>query len=300
MGALEGRVAIITGAGRGLGREHALLFAREGARVVVNDLGGSTDGRGADKTPAADVVEEIRAFGGEAIARGDDVASWDGASRLVESAIDAFGDLHVLVNNAGILRDRFLFAMAEDEWDAVINVHLKGHFCPMRFAAAWWRERAKAGHEVQAAIVNTSSPAGLFGNPGQANYSAAKAGIAMLTVIASLELGRYGVRANAIAPVARTRLTVDVPGIGELLRVPDDPHAFDVFDPANVSPLVAYLATADCPVTGQIYAVHGGKVSRFEGWTLADSYEEDERLTIEQLAEALPGLGTRAVPAELF
>src|SRR6266540_6506265 len=216
MGALDGRVAIITGAGRGLGREHALLFADEGAHVVVNDLGGGPDGSGADESAAEAVAREIREADGEAVASGEDAASWEGAERLVQTALDAFGDLHVLVNNAGILRDRFLVNMTEQEWDAVIHVHLKGHFCPTRHAAAYWREQAKAGKEVKASIVHTSSTSGLLGNPGQTNYGAAKSGIATFSYIASLELGRYGVRSNAIAPAARTRLTEQTPGLEDV------------------------------------------------------------------------------------
>ena len=212
MGALDGRIAVITGAGRGIGRAHALLFAREGAKVVVNDLGGAEDGSGADTGPAHDVVEEIKALGGEAVANTDNVAEFAGAERLIQSAIDAFGDLNVLVNNAGILRDRMLVNMSEAEWDDVVRVHLKGHFAPLRFAAAYWRERSKAGHEVNAAVVNTSSTSGLFNNPGQTNYGAAKTGITSLTIIAQKELERYGVRVNAIAPAAFTRLIATIPG----------------------------------------------------------------------------------------
>jgi len=199
MGALDGRVAIITGAGRGLGREHALLFAAEGAKVVVNDLGGDIHGEGADRAPAQQVVDEIVAMGGEAVAHAESCSDWEGARRLVELAVETFGDLHVLVNNAGILRDKMLVNMTDAEWDAVINVHMRGHFCPTRHAAAYWREQVKAGKEVKAAIVNTSSGAGLLGNVGQTNYGAAKAGIAAMTMIEAMELSRYGVRANAIA-----------------------------------------------------------------------------------------------------
>src|ERR687892_1856970 len=207
MGALDGRVAIITGAGRGLGREHALLFAEEGAKVVVNDLGGDIHGEGADRAPAQQVVDEIEKMGGEAVANVDSAADWDGAQRLIQTAIDTFGDLHVLVNNAGILRDRVIVNMTEEEWDAVIHVHLKGHFCPTRHAAAYWREQSKAGKEVKASVINTSSTSGLLGNPGQTNYGAAKAGIAAFTQICAMELPRYGVRSNAIAPAPRTRMT---------------------------------------------------------------------------------------------
>ena len=221
MGALDGRVAIITGAGRGIGREHALLFAAEGAKVVVNDLGGAVDGSGDDRTPAEQVVAEITAAGGRAVANDDDITDWEGGQRLVETAVETFGDLHVLVNNAGILRDRVLVNMTEDEWDSVIHVHLKGHFVPTRHAAAYWRERAKAGQEVQASVINTSSTSGLLGNPGQTNYGAAKAGIAAFTVIAAQELGRYGVRVNAIAPAARTRMTEATPGLSDIVQGPD-------------------------------------------------------------------------------
>src|SRR4051795_379837 len=245
MGALDGRIAIITGAGRGIGREHALLFASEGAKVVVNDLGGAMDGSGDDRTPAQQVVDEVRAMGGEAIANADNVADWEGGQRLVQSAIDAFGDLHVLVNNAGILRDRVLVNMTEEEWDSVIQVHLRGHFCPTRMAASYWREQTKAGKEVKASIVHTSSTSGLLGNPGQTNYGAAKSGIATFSQIAAQELSRYGVRVNCIAPAARTRLTEATPGLGDVIKAPDDPGKFDIWDPANISPLIAYLATED-------------------------------------------------------
>src|SRR3989454_6506713 len=222
MGVLQGRVAIITGAGRGIGREHALLFASEGAKVVVNDLGGAVDGSGDDRTPAQQVVDEIKGMGGEAIANADNVADWEGGQRLINAAVEAFGDLHVLVNNAGILRDRVLVNMTEDEWDAVIHVHLKGHFVPTRWAAAYWREQTKAGKDVKASIVHTSSTSGLIGNPGQTNYGAAKAGIGSFTIIAAQELPRYGVRVNGIAPAARTRLTESTPGLGDIVKAPDE------------------------------------------------------------------------------
>src|SRR6478609_12194887 len=216
MGALDGRVAIITGAGRGLGREHALLFAAEGAMVVVNDLGGANDGAGADATPAQQVVDEIEALGGEAVANGDNVADWQGAQNLINTAIETFGDLDILVNNAGILRDRVIVNMTEAEWDAVIAVHLKGHFAPTRWAAAYWREQHKAGATKPRNLVHTSSTSGLFPNPGQANYGAAKSGIATMSQICAKELVRYGVRSNAIAPAARTRLTEATPGLEDI------------------------------------------------------------------------------------
>ena len=236
MGALDGRVAIITGAGRGLGREHALLFAAEGAKVLVNDLGGAIDGSGDDRSAAELVVDEITAMGGEAEANNDDIAVWRGGAEPGEAAVEAFGDLHVLVNNAGILRDRMLVNMSEEDWDSVIHVHLKGHFVPTRHAAGYWREQVKEGREVNAAVVNTSSTSGLLGNPGQTNYGAAKSGIAAFTVIAAQELSRYGVRVNAIAPAARTRMTEQTPGLGDIVKAPRDPAAFDVWDPANISP----------------------------------------------------------------
>jgi NAD(P)-dependent dehydrogenase (short-subunit alcohol dehydrogenase family) len=284
MGALDGRVAIITGAGRGLGREHALLFAAEGAKVVVNDLGGATDGSGSDATAAEQVVEEIKALGGEAVANGDSAADWEGGERLVKTAVEAFGDLHVLVNNAGILRDRVLVNMSADEWDAVINVHLRGHFVPSHFAAAYWRQQVKDGKEVNGAIVNTSSGAGLLGNPGQTNYAAAKAGIGAFTMTAAQELGRYGVRVNAIAPLARTRLTLQTPGMGDAVAPPEDASEFDAWDPANVSPLVAYLSTADCPITGGVFHVGGNEVGLFQQWTLVDKINTDGRWTVAGLA----------------
>ena len=290
MGALDGRVAIITGAGRGLGREHALLFAAEGAKVVVNDLGGLADGSGGDATPAQQVVAEIEAMGGQAVANGDNVADWDGAQRLVQTAVDAFGDLHVLVNNAGILRDRVIVNMTEPEWDAVIHVHLKGHFCPTRMAAAYWREQSKAGKEVNASIIHTSSTSGLLANPGQANYGAAKSGIATLSQICAKELSRYGVRSNAIAPAARTRLTEATPGLGEVVKAPTDESQFDLWDPANVSPFVAYLATADCPFNGEAFLVQGGVVQRFQPWWLSEKIEKGDRWTVSELATEGPKL----------
>jgi NAD(P)-dependent dehydrogenase (short-subunit alcohol dehydrogenase family) len=284
MGALDGRVAIITGAGRGLGREHALLFASEGAKVVVNDLGGDAHGEGADATPAQQTVADIVAAGGEAVVNGDNVADWDGAARMVRQAVDTFGDLDVLVNNAGILRDRVIINMTEAEWDAVIAVHLKGHFCPTRHAAAYWREQTKAGKEVKASIIHTSSTSGLFSNPGQANYDSAKSGIATFSQVCAKELVRYGVRSNAIAPGARTRLTLETPGLGDMVKPPDDPGAFDLWDPANVSQFVAYLATADCPFSGETFLVQGGVVQRAKSWSTAEKIDKGDRWTVAELA----------------
>ncbi|MHB2027198.1 MAG: SDR family oxidoreductase [Acidimicrobiales bacterium] len=290
MGALDGRVAIITGAGRGIGREHALLFAAEGASVVVNDLGAGLDGSSLEATPAEEVVAEITAMGGDAIANHDNVATWEGGERLVQSALNAFGDLHVLVNNAGILRDRVLVNLSQDDWDAVINVHLKGHFVPTRHAATYWREQAKAGKTVKASVINTSSTSGLLGNVGQSNYGAAKAGIAAFTVIVAEELGRYGVRVNAIAPAARTRMTESTPGLSDHVVKPTDVAAFDVWDPANISPLVATLAMEGCAATGQVFFVQGGTVRRFQNWTMTESLEKDDRWSVNELAEQLPTL----------
>lgn len=290
MGALDGRVAIITGAGRGIGREHALLFAAEGAKVVVNDLGAALDGATGEATPAEEVVAEIAAMGGEAIANHDNVATWDGGERLVKSAIETFGDLHVLVNNAGILRDRVLVNLSEDDWDAVMNVHLKGHFVPTRHAAAYWRERAKAGESVRASVINTSSTSGLLGNVGQSNYGAAKAGIAAFSVIIAEELGRYGVRVNAIAPNARTRMTESTPGLADYVAKPGDAATFDAWDPANISPLVAALAMADCTITGEVFYVLGGTVRRFQNWTMTSTLEKNDRWSVSELAAQLPTL----------
>jgi NAD(P)-dependent dehydrogenase (short-subunit alcohol dehydrogenase family) len=297
MGSLDGRVAIITGAGRGLGREHALLFAQEGAKVVINDLGGAIDGSGDDRSPAQQVADEIKAMGGEAIANADNVADWEGGQRLVQAAIDTFGDLHVLVNNAGILRDRVLVNMTEEEWDSVIHVHLKGHFVPTRHAAAYWREQTKAGKEVKASIINTSSTSGLIGNPGQSNYGAAKSGIATFTQIIATELVRYGVRANAIAPAARTRMTEATPGLGDIVQPPDDPSKFDVWNPSNVSPMVAYLATEDCPATGKVFFVQGGVVRLFQPWKMTETIDKGDRWTVSELQREMKTLLEAAEPA---
>jgi NAD(P)-dependent dehydrogenase (short-subunit alcohol dehydrogenase family) len=283
MGALEGRVAVITGAGRGLGREHALLFAAEGAKLVVNDLGGGPDGSGSDAGPAQQVAEEIRAAGGEAVANSDDVTSAEGAQRMIQQAIDEFGALHILVNNAGILRDRTIVNMTDAEWDDVIRVHLRGHFMPARAAARYWREQSKAGNILRPALINTTSTSGLYNNPGQSNYGAAKTAIATLTIIAQRELDRYGVKANAIAPAARTRLTLATPGVSEeTLRAPAE--GFDAWDPANVSPFVAYLATADCPIKGRIFFVAGGGIHLFQPFAIIDTITKEGRWTVEELA----------------
>jgi len=292
MGALEGRVAIITGAGRGLGREHALLFAAEGAKVVVNDLGGTNDGTGNDITPAQQTVADIEAMGGQAIVNGDNVADWDGAARLVQSAIDAFGDLDILVNNAGILRDRVLVNMSEAEWDAVIAVHLKGHFAPTRHAAAYWREQAKAGVTKPRNLVHTSSTSGLFSNPGQSNYGAAKSGIATFSQICAKELSRYNVKSNAIAPAARTRLTLATPGLEDVMAPKEG--AFDMWDPANVSPVVAYLSSEKCAFNGETFFVQGGQVTRVQSWTMAEEIDQNDRWTVDGLAQAMSALAPKS------
>ncbi len=279
MSELEGRVAVITGAGRGIGREHALLFAAEGAKVVVNDLGGETDGTGADASPAQQVVEEITAAGGTAVANHDDVSDWDGAQRLIDQAVTTFGNLHVLVNNAGIFRDRMLINMSPEEWDAIMKVHLRGHFCTTRWAATYWREESKAGRTDKRSVVNTSSTSGLFGNVGQTNYGAAKTGIATFSMIADNELSRYGVRVNAIAPAAATRLTATV-AVERPVVAPDE---WSPMDPANIAPFVAYLATEDCPIHGRVFLVAGGQVHLFQPFAIIDKVEKNGLWTIDEL-----------------
>lgn len=282
MGQLDGRVAVITGAGRGIGREHALLFAREGASVVVNDLGGANDGSGSDAGPAQEVVDEIIAAGGKAVANTDNISTWAGASNLVNQAVETFGQLDAVVNNAGILRDGFVAGLEEDQWDSVIQVHLKGHFAVLRHAAEYWKAQSKAGADVKATVVNTASDSGVtLPNPGQGNYGAAKAGIAALSCVAAAELERYGVKVNAIAPVARTRLTLATPGMGALFAAPVDEGQFDMFSPANISPLVAYLSTEKNPWTGQVFKVTGGSIQRLKGWSVTDTAETDGPWSID-------------------
>jgi NAD(P)-dependent dehydrogenase (short-subunit alcohol dehydrogenase family) len=288
MTSLDGRVAIITGAGRGLGREHALFFAAEGARVVVNDHGGAHDGSASKESPADDVVAEIRDTGGEAVSNTDDVADWAGAERLVQTAIDAYGDLDVVVNNAGILRDRTIVNMTEAEWDDVIAVHLKGHFAPTKHAAVYWRTEHKAGRAKRRNLVHTSSTSGLFANPGQANYGAAKSGIATFSQIAAKELSRYDVVSNCIAPGARTRLTLATPGLEDIMA--PVASGFDEWDPANVSPLVAYLSTAECELTGETFLAQGGVVKTLDGWSIRDTREQHGKWTVDGLAEAFAEL----------
>jgi len=263
------RVVIVTGAGRGLGRAHALAFAAEGAKVVVNDVGASLGGDGHDIGPAAEVVDAIRAMGGEAIVNGDDVSDWDAAGRMIAQAVDTFGRLDTLVCNAGIVRDRMIVNMSVDEWDAVMKVHLRGMFCPIRHAVDHWRARSKAGEKVTARVVTTSSGAGLFGSVSQANYSAAKAGIAAFTIVSSVELERYGVRINGIAPSARSRMTEEA--FADMMKKPES--GFDAMDPANVSPLVVWLGSESCDVSGRMFEIAGGQLSVADGWqhgTVAD------------------------------
>jgi NAD(P)-dependent dehydrogenase (short-subunit alcohol dehydrogenase family) len=283
MPSLEGKVAIVTGAGRGIGREHALALARAGASVVVNDRGGSLAGEGEDASPAQEVVNEIVAAGGAAVASYADVSDFGAAEQLIARAVDRYGGLDVLVLNAGILRDRMLVNMTEEEWDAVIAVHLKGHFGPLHHAAAYWRERSKAGEEVRARVITTSSPSGVFGNVGQANYGAAKAAIAALTIIAAQELGRYGVTVNCLAPNARTRMTEET--FGEL-PAPDD--GFDPLDPGNNSPLVVALCADEAQdITGQCFFVWGSVVNPLRPWQPTEPLVADGRWDADDLLAAL-------------
>ncbi|RVW06567.1 SDR family oxidoreductase [Rhodococcus spongiicola] len=293
-GLLDGRVVIITGAGRGIGRAHALAFAAEGAKVVVNDIGVGGDGSATGETPAEQVVAEIEAAGGTAVVNGDDVASWDGAQNLIKTALDNFGRLDVLVNNAGFLRDRMLVGMSEEEWDAVIRVHLKGHFAPLRHAAAYWRAEAKAGRPVDARIINTSSGAGLMGSIGQGNYAAAKAGIAEMTVQAAAELKNYGVRVNAIAPAARTRMTLGAGGaMADAMAAPED--GFDAMAPENISPLVVWLGSAEAKdVTGRVFEVEGGKITVAEGWRHGPTQDKGDRWEPSELGPVVADLLAKA------
>ena len=299
-GICDGRVVIVTGAGRGIGRAHALELARQGARVVVNDIGAELDGTGGSASPAREVVDEIVAAGGEAVVNGDDVADWQGAQRLVGTAVDAFGGLDAVVNNAGFVRDRMFVSGGEDEWDAVVRVHLKGHFCVSRWAASHWRDRAKAGDTVDARIVNTSSGAGLLGSIGQAAYSAAKGGIATLTLVQAAELARYGVTANALAPSARTRMTETV--FADMMAQPDDPDAFDPMAPENISPLVAWLVSAQSAhVTGRMFEIEGGKVGVADGWQHGPAVDKGARWDAAELGPVVDDLLAKApAPAPVY
>ena len=296
-GMCDGRVVIVTGAGRGIGRAHAMELARLGAKVVVNDWGGSVDGKGTSEGPAGEVVEAIRAAGGEAIANADDVADWGGSKRLVDLAIAHFGRLDAVVNNAGFLRDRMIVSSSEEEWDAVIRVHLKGHFAMARHAAAYWRDRVKSGEAastIDARIVNTASGAGLLGSVGQGCYSAAKAGIAALTLVQAAELSRYGVTVNAIAPAARTRMTEGA--FAEMMAKPQE--GFDAMAPENIAPLVGWLVSGESrDVTAQVFEVSGGKISVAEGWHEGPSIDEGGRWKAEAIGTAVRGLLGKARPA---
>ena len=293
----EGKIAIVTGAGRGIGREHALSLASQGAKVVVNDLGGNIDGSGGDLSPAEQVVQEIKGMGGEAVANGDSVSDWAGAERLINTAIETFGDLNIVVNNAGILRDRMLFSMSEAEWDAVINVHLKGTFAPSRFACVYWREQSKAGKPVSGRIINTTSVSGIYGNPGQTNYGAARAGIASFTNIAALEMARYGVTVNAVAPVALTRMTE---GLGP---APESDEDREKRSPRWIAPIVTWLASDEAAdVTGRIFEASGDVLAVSEGWVRGPKHAPVDDPTVlgpivaELLAKARKNSGMDGTP----
>jgi NAD(P)-dependent dehydrogenase (short-subunit alcohol dehydrogenase family) len=295
MGINDGRIVVITGAGRGIGREHALEFASQGAKIVVNDLGAEVDGTGSSAGPAGEVVDEIRGMGAEAVANGDDVSDYEGAGRLIQTAIDTFGGLDVLVNNAGILRDRMMVNMTIEEWDAVIRVHLRGTFAPMRHASEYWRNRSKAGETNDARIINTTSPSGIYGNVGQTNYGAAKAGIASMTIIAAMELGRYGVTVNAIAPAALTRMTENL-GMGAASAT-KKPEEFDPLDPGNIAPLVVWLGSPEsAAITGRVFNVMGGNISVAEGWVAGPGVDKDDRWDPAELGGVIPGLVEKAAP----
>ena len=296
----RGRVAIVTGAGRGLGRAHALELARQGASVVVNDIGAELDGTGGSSGPGAEVVAEIEAVGGRAVLNTDDVADWEGAQRLVNTAFDSFGRLDVVVNNAGFLRDRMFVNASEEEWDAVVRVHMKGHFAVSRWAAAAWRDQSKAGEAVDARLINTTSGAGLLGSVGQAVYSAAKAGIVGLTLVQASELARYGITANAIAPAARTRMTEAV--FAETMSAPDRADAFDAMAPENVSPLVAWLASSESrEVSGRVFEVEGGKVSVADGWQHGPAVDRGTRWEAGDLGPVVAELLAKApTPAPVY
>lgn len=295
MGICSGRVVIVTGAARGIGREHALAFAREGAKLVVNDIGVELDGSGGGSGPAGAVVDEIRTGGGEAIANGADVADWDQTRQLLQQTLEAFGRLDVVVNNAGFVRDRMFVSCSEEEWDAIIRVHLKGHFCLARHAAEYWRNESKAGNPVDARIVNTSSGAGLQGSVGQSSYAAAKAAIATLTLNQAAELGRYGITANAIAPSARTRMTEEV--FAEMMAVPES--GFDAMSPANVSPLVVWLGSHESrDVTGCVFEVAGGEISIADGWRAGPNVDKGARWEADEVGAAVHDLLAKRVPPQ--
>jgi NAD(P)-dependent dehydrogenase (short-subunit alcohol dehydrogenase family) len=292
-GICEGRVVVVTGAGGGIGRGHALTFAQQGAKVVVNDLGANVDGSGSSDGPAGEVVDEIRAAGGEAVANGDDVADWEGAARIIQAAVDTFGRLDTLVCNAGILRDRMVVSMTEADWDAVIRVHLRGTFCPVHHAAAYWREQVKAGTSVDGRIITTSSAAGLYGNIGQSNYAAAKGGIASFTRVVSAELRRYGVNANSIAPIARSRMTESL--FADAMAAPES--GFDAMDADNIAPLVVWLGSAESKdVTGWVFEITGGQINVAEGWRKGPSIDKGDRWDPAEVGPAIRDLIAKATP----
>jgi NAD(P)-dependent dehydrogenase (short-subunit alcohol dehydrogenase family) len=303
MGMLEGKVAIVTGAGRGLGRAEALELARHGAKVVVNDLGGGFDGKGEHHGPADEVVAEIRKRGGEAVPSYESVSDFEGARRIVEKAVESFGKLDILVNNAGILRDRMIFNMTEEDWDLVMSVHLKGTFNCTRHACAYWREQHKAGKPVSGRIINTASDAGLLYNPGQSNYGAAKAGIVAFTLIVAKEMEKYGVTSNVIVPMARTRLTTEAtPSMAPLMGTPEEMEkrlGFDPLAPENAAPLVAFLASDRASgITGRVIRIVGGTVWVLDGWRSPQKSSKKGRWSAEELAEVLPGLLEKMPPAQ--
>jgi NAD(P)-dependent dehydrogenase (short-subunit alcohol dehydrogenase family) len=288
-------VVVVTGAGRGIGRGEAIEFARQGAKVVVNDVGAEVDGTGSSPGPAGAVVDEVRDLGGDAVANGDDVSDIEGAKRLIDTAVDTFGRLDVLVNNAGILRDRMLVNMTPDEWDDVIRVHLRGAYATSHHAGVYWRDRSKAGEDVDARIINTSSSSGIYGNPGQTNYGAAKAGIAAMTIIASMELARYGITVNAIAPGALTRMTENLAGNRD--RPEEEPGTWTPNHPDNVAPLVVWLGSRESrAVTGRVFNVRAGQISVAEGWVAGPSVEVDHRWDPNELGSVVPDLVAKAAP----
>jgi NAD(P)-dependent dehydrogenase (short-subunit alcohol dehydrogenase family) len=295
MGALEGRIAVITGAGNGIGRAYALRFASEGAKVVVNSVQPGADGT--DATSSAGLVaHEIRAAGGEAEVHVGSVSEWNEGKRLIDLAVESYGRVDVLVNNAGFLRDKMIVNMTEDDWDAVLAVHLKGQFVPLRFAGEHWRARSKAGEAFHASVINTTAGAGLHGNVGQGNYGSAKAGAAALTVIAAREMQRFGVHVNAISPLARTRQLETVAALADTIRKPEDPALFDQFDPDNIAPLAVHLASQDCRVTGQVFNVFAGTIGLYQGWHVVERFERSRRWTVEEIAAALGHLPTDPPP----
>lgn len=287
MNALNERVVVITGGGRGLGRAHALLAAQEGAKVIVNDIGAELSGAGEDLSLAQSVVDEITADGGTAVASTADVRTMDGAKALLDLALETYGHVDGLVNNAGALRDRMFANMSEEEWDAVIEGQLKATFAPSRVFAGHWRAESKEGRDPNASIVNVSSTSGLIGQVGQTNYGAAKAGIASMTTILAQEASRYGVRVNALTPVARTRMTENLPGVGDMVAAPEDPAEFDVYHPGNVSPLVAWLLSVDCEETGSVFYSKGGEIRKYRPWDFEWTIDSGERWTVEGVGEAI-------------